>query len=66
LHKKKLYNLHSSPNTIRINSRRKRWAWNVASLGGRKVHIGIEWESQKEIEHREDEDVGQRIMLRWV
>jgi hypothetical protein len=43
-----------------------RWAWNVASLGGRKVHIGIEWESQKEIEHWEDEYVGQRIMLRWV
>jgi hypothetical protein len=35
LHNEELRNLYSSPNIIRmIRSRRMRWAWHVARMGG--------------------------------
>jgi hypothetical protein len=41
LHNKELHKLYSSPSIIRIiKSRRIRWAWHVARLGRRGMHIG--------------------------
>jgi hypothetical protein len=41
LHNEELHNLYSSPNIIRmIRSRRMRWAWHVARVGRRGIHIG--------------------------
>jgi hypothetical protein len=38
---RKLHNLFSSPNIIRmINSRRMRWTGHVARMGRRRMHIG--------------------------
>jgi hypothetical protein len=62
-----LLNLHCSPSIIRIiKSRRIRWAGHVARMGRRGMHIGFWWESQKERDHREDLDVGGRIILEWI
>jgi hypothetical protein len=42
LHKKELYALYSSPNTIWvIKSRRLRWAGYVARMGRRQAHTGF-------------------------
>jgi hypothetical protein len=45
LHNEELHNLYSSPRIIK--SRRMRWAWNVASMGGRGMDIQFWWENQK-------------------
>jgi hypothetical protein len=36
-----------------------RWAWNVACMGEKGMHIGFWWESQKEHLH-----IGGRIILK--
>jgi hypothetical protein len=65
LHNDELHNLHSSPNIIRmIMSRRMRWAGHVARMGRRGMHIGYWWESQKERDHWEDQDVGGWAILK--
>jgi hypothetical protein len=67
LHNEELHNLYSSPSVIRmIKSRRMRWAGHVARIGRSGMHIGYFWESQKERDHWEDEDVGGRTILRWI
>jgi hypothetical protein len=33
-------------------------------MGRREMHIGYWWESQKEIDHREDQDVGGWTILK--
>jgi hypothetical protein len=48
-----------------IKSRRMRWAGHVARMGRRGMHIGYWWESQKERDHCEDQDVGGWI-LKWI
>jgi hypothetical protein len=49
LHNEELHNLYSSPNIIRMmNSRRMRWAENVARMVRTGMHVGYWWESQKE------------------
>jgi hypothetical protein len=64
---KELHNLYSSPSIIRvIKSRRMRWAGHVARMGGGGVHIGYWWESQKERDHWEDQDVDGWTILKWI
>jgi hypothetical protein len=60
-------NRYSSPSIIRIiKSRRIRWAGHVARLGGRGMHIGYGWESQKIRGHWEDQHVGGWTILKWI
>jgi hypothetical protein len=47
-------------------SRRLRWAGYVARMGRRGMHIGYWWESQKERDHWEDQDVGRWTLLKWI
>jgi hypothetical protein len=35
-------------------------------MGRRGMHVGYCWESQKEREHWEDQDVGEWTILRWI
>jgi hypothetical protein len=52
LHNEELHNLYFTPSIIRkIKSRRMRWAWHVAQMGRRGMHIGYWWESQKGRDH---------------
>jgi hypothetical protein len=40
LHNEELNNLHCSPSIVQvIKSRRMRWAWHVACMGGEERHI---------------------------
>jgi hypothetical protein len=48
MHNEQLHNLYSSPNIIRmIKLRRIRWAWYVALMGRRGMHIAFWWERQR-------------------
>jgi hypothetical protein len=67
LHNEELYNLYSSPSIIRmIKSRRTKWAGHVARMGRRGMHIGYWWESLKERNHWEDQNVGGWTILKWI
>jgi hypothetical protein len=60
LHNEELHGLHSSQSIIRmINSRRTRLAGHVARMG----HL---WESQKEGDYSEDQDVDGWTILKWI
>jgi hypothetical protein len=59
LHNEELHDLYSSPNIIRIiKSRRMRWASHVARMGRKGTLIDYWWESQRERDHWEGQDVG--------
>ena len=67
LHNEELNDLYTSPNIVRmIKSRRMRWAGHVARVeeerGVHKVLVG----KPEGKNHWGDEDVGGRIILRWI
>jgi hypothetical protein len=67
LHNEELHNLYSSPSIIRmITSRRMRWAGHVARMGKRNNENRILWESRKEGDHWEDQDIGGWTILKWI
>jgi hypothetical protein len=49
-----------------IKSRRMRWAGNVALMGEKRSAYRILWESQKERDHYEDQDVAGWTILKWI
>jgi hypothetical protein len=54
-----VHNLYSSPSIIRmIKSRRMRWTGHVARMGEKRNACRYWWETQKERDHWEDQDVG--------
>jgi hypothetical protein len=67
LHNEELHDLYSSPSITRImKSRRMRLAGHVALMGRRGTLIDYWWESQRERDHYEDQDVGGSIILGWI
>jgi hypothetical protein len=64
LHNEELLNLYSLTIIITmIKPKRMKWAGHVAQIGRkRRMHIGYWWESQKERNHLEDQDVGGRVI----
>jgi hypothetical protein len=61
LHNEELHNLYSSPSIIRMIKS----TGHVARMWKRVMHIGYSWESQKERDHWEDQDVGEWTILGW-
>jgi hypothetical protein len=49
-----------------IESRRMRWAGNVARMGRRGMHLGYCCECQKERDHWEGQDVDGWTILKWI
>jgi hypothetical protein len=67
VHNEELHNFYTSPSIITIiKSKRMRWAGHIARMGTTGMHIGYWWESQKERDHWEGQDVGGWIILRWI
>jgi hypothetical protein len=65
LHNEELHNSYSSPSIIRmIKSRRMRWVGHVARM--RKANAYRMWETQKERDHWEDQDVGGWTISKWM
>jgi hypothetical protein len=65
LHNEELHNLYSFPNMIRmIKSRRLRWTGHIARVGRIGMHARYWWESHRERDHWEDQDVGGRPILK--
>jgi hypothetical protein len=67
LHNEGLHNLYSSPSVIRtMKSRKMRWTGNGAPIVRKKINIEYLWDSQKEGDHLEDQDVGVWIIVKWI
>jgi hypothetical protein len=67
LHNEELHNLYSSTSIIiMIKSKRMRWAGHIAQMGRGGLHIGYWWESRKEEDHWEDQDLGMLTILKWI
>jgi hypothetical protein len=67
LHNDELNDLYCSPNSIRvINSKRIRWAGNVARMGRGKVHTGFWCGDINEREHLEELGADGKIILKWI
>jgi hypothetical protein len=67
LHNEELNDLYSLPNNVRVvKSRRMRWAGHMERMGRIEVCTGCWWESLRERGHWGDQDVDERIILRWI
>jgi hypothetical protein len=66
LHNGELHDLYSSPNIVRVKSRRMRWVGHVARMGRREACIGFWWVNLREIDHWGDPGVDGRIILRCI
>ena len=67
LHNKKLNDLYSSPNIVRvIKSRIMRWAGHVARMGEERECIGSWWGNRREGDHWGDLGVDGWIILGWI
>ena len=63
LHNEELNDLYSSSNIVRvINSRRMRWAEDVARMGRGEAYTGFWWENLREGDHLGDPGVDGRII----
>jgi hypothetical protein len=49
-----------------MKSRRMRWVGHVAQMGRRVINIVYWWESQKERDHYEDQDIGGWTIIKWI
>jgi hypothetical protein len=50
-----------------IQSRRLRWTGHVARIREKVItYIEFLWESQRERDHYEDQDVSGQIILKWI
>jgi hypothetical protein len=49
-----------------IKSRRMRWAGHAARMGRGGMYIEYWWESQKERDHLEDQNVDVWTILKWI
>jgi hypothetical protein len=64
LHNEELHHLYYLQSIIRmIKSRRMRLARHVARM---RVKRGYWCENRKERDHQEDQDVGGRIIIKWI
>jgi hypothetical protein len=55
---RRIYDLYSSPSIVRMKkSRRMRWAGHVARMGEKRKAYRLLWESQRERDRKEDQDV---------
>jgi reverse gyrase len=67
VHNEELHNLYSSSSIIKMmKSRRMRWAGNIARMRRRGMHRGYWWDSHKERDHWENQDVCGWIILKWI
>jgi hypothetical protein len=67
LHNEELRDLYSSPSIIRIiKSRRMRWEDYVARMEKKRNAYRLLWESHKERDYWEDQDVGGCMTLGWI
>ena len=67
LHNEELYDLHSSPNIIRvIKWRIMGLAGHVARMGRGMAHTGFWWGDVRESENLEELGVDGRIILKWI
>jgi hypothetical protein len=62
LHNEELHNLYSSSSIIRMIKSRMMTLTN----GEKGLHTGYWWESQKERDHWEDQDIGAWTLLKWI
>jgi hypothetical protein len=64
LHNEELYNLYSSPNTIRVIKSRMRWVGHVARRERGEVGTWFWWGDLRGGDHLEDLGVDSRIILK--
>jgi hypothetical protein len=61
LHNEELHNLYTSPSVIKM-----RWTGHVARVGKKTKANRIWWESKKERDHYEYQDIGGWIILKLI
>jgi len=60
-----LYDLHSSPNIIRVMIARRMMSGACGTCGG-NVRAGILWENLRDRDYLEDIDKHGRVILKWI